>query len=63
LIWLSNFFRSSRLGPAHQYFRFKQAFERHLGRPIELVEVPAMPDSRLRRSILREQVALYGQAA
>lgn len=54
---------SSRLGPADQYFRFKQALEQQLGRPVDLVELPAMPDSRLKRAILREQVKLYEQAA
>ena len=57
------FVRSSRFGPADQYFRFKGAVEQKLGRPVDLVEVSAMPDSRLKRAILREQVKLYEQAS
>ena len=54
---------SSRLGPADQYFRFKGAIEQQLGRPVDLVELSGMPDTRLKRAILREQVTLYEQAA
>lgn len=57
------FGRSRSHGPADQYFRFKAALERLLGREIDLVELNAMPASRLKRSIERSQVALYDQAA
>ena len=51
------------LSPARQYFDFKTALERVLGRPVDLVELSAMPDSRLRRSIERAQVPIYAEAA
>ncbi len=46
---------SRRYGPADQYFEFK-AVERLVGRPVDLVEVKAMADSRLKRVIERTQV-------
>jgi len=49
--------------PAHQYFDFKAALERLLGRPVDLVELDAMPDSRLKRIIERTQVPVYAEAA
>jgi predicted nucleotidyltransferase/DNA-binding XRE family transcriptional regulator len=49
--------------PAHQYFDFKAALEQLLGRPVDLVELDAMPDSRLKRIIERTQVAVYADAA
>ncbi len=48
---------------ARQYFDFKSALERLFGRPVDLVELDAMPDSRLRRRIERSQVPLYAEAA
>ena len=47
--------------PASQYFDFKLALERLFGRTVDLVEVDAMPDSRLKRIIERTQVAVYEQ--
>jgi predicted nucleotidyltransferase len=49
--------------PARQYFDFKAALEELLGRPVDLVELAALPESRLRRIIARTQVPLYVQAA
>lgn len=49
--------------PARQYFDFKAALEKLLGRPVDLVELSAMPDSRLRRVIERTQEPLYVEAA
>lgn len=49
--------------PANQYFDFKAALERLLGRPVDLVELKALADSRLKRIIERAQVAIYGKAA
>jgi predicted nucleotidyltransferase len=49
--------------PAHQYFDFKAALEQLLGRHVDLVELEAMPDSRLKRIIERTQVAVYAEAA
>lgn len=47
-------------GAARQYFDFKTALETTLGRPVDLVELTAMPDSRLKREIERTQVPVYG---
>jgi uncharacterized protein len=57
------FGRSRTHGLADQYFRFKSALERLLGREVDLVELRAMPDSRLKRSIKNSQVTLYEEAA
>jgi uncharacterized protein len=57
------FGRSRRYGPADQYFHFKESVERLLGRKVDLVELRAMPASRLKQSIERSQVSLYEQAA
>ena len=56
------FGRSLTLGLADQYFRFKAALERLLGREVDLVELRAMPASRLKQSIERSQVPVYDQA-
>jgi predicted nucleotidyltransferase len=34
-----------------------------LDRPVDLVEIDGMPDTRLKRAILREQRPIYEQAA
>jgi predicted nucleotidyltransferase len=57
------FGRSRTYGLADQYFRFKAAIERLLGREIDLVELRAMPASRLKQSIERSQLPVYDQAA
>ena len=57
------FGRSRRYGPADQYFKLKEALERLLGREVDLVELRAMPASRLKRTIERSQVTVYEQAA
>lgn len=57
------FGRSVRHGQAEQYFRFKESLERLLGRTVDLVELGAMPVSRLKRSIERSQVPVYEQSA
>ena len=57
------FGRSRRHGPADQYFAFKESLERLLGRAVDLVEMKAMADSRLKRIIERTQVPVYEQAA
>lgn len=49
--------------PARQYFDFKAALEELLGRPVDLVELSAMPNTRLRRAIERTQQPLYAEAA
>ena len=45
---------------APPYFNFKAALERLLGCPVDLVELTAMSDSRLKRIIERTQVPVYG---
>jgi len=49
--------------PERQYFDFKAALEALFGRPVDLVELAAMPDSRLKRYIERSQISVYGKAA
>jgi uncharacterized protein len=51
------------LSLARQYFDFKGALETLFGRPVDLVELAAMPDSRLKRAIMRSQVPFYDAAA
>jgi predicted nucleotidyltransferase/predicted XRE-type DNA-binding protein len=57
------FGKSRRFDASEQYFGFKEALERLLRRVIDLVELSGMPESRLKRSVLREQVVVYEQAA
>jgi antitoxin ParD1/3/4 len=44
---------------ADQYFGFKERFEELMGRPVDLVEIEAMPESRLKRIIERSKVPIY----
>jgi predicted nucleotidyltransferase len=48
---------------ARQYFDFKTALEHLLLRPVDLVELEAMPDTRLKRIIERTKVPIYAAAA
>jgi|SRR5450631_3678954 len=48
---------------ARQYFDFKQALEHLLSRPVDLVELEAMPDTRLKRIIEHTKVPIYAAAA
>ena len=48
---------------ARQYFDFKAALERLFARPVDLVELSVVPESRLKRIIERTQVPLYAEAA
>ncbi len=48
---------------ARQYFGFKQALEDLLARPVDLVELEAMPETRLKRIIERTKVPIYAAAA
>ena len=48
---------------ARQYFDFKAALERLLSRPVDLVELEAMPDTRLKRIIEHTKVPIYAAAA
>jgi uncharacterized protein len=45
--------------PLHRYFDFKSALELLFGRAVDLVEIAAMPNTRLRRSIERAKVPIY----
>jgi predicted nucleotidyltransferase len=44
---------------ARQYFDFKCALEILLARSVDLVELEAMPDTRLKRQILRTKIPIY----
>jgi len=48
---------------ARQYFDFKQSLEELFARPVDLIEIEAMPDSRLKRIIERTKVPIYAAAA
>jgi predicted nucleotidyltransferase len=48
---------------ARQYFDFKAALEHLLSRPVDLVELEAMPDTRLKRIIEHTKVPIYAAAA
>jgi predicted nucleotidyltransferase len=48
---------------ARQYFDFKAALEHLLMRPVDLVELEAMPDTRLKRIIEHTMVPIYAAAA
>ena len=48
---------------ARQYFDFKAALEHLLLRPVDLVELEAMPDTRLKRIIERTKMPIYVNAA
>ena len=48
---------------ARQYFDFKTALEHLLSRPVDLVELEAMPDTRLKRIIEHTKVPIYAAAA
>lgn len=47
----------------HQYFDFKAALEKLLERPVDLVELGAMENTRLRRVIERSKVPVYAKTA
>lgn len=57
-----DFERVRGLSPARQYFDFKSELERVLDRPVDLIELQAMPESRLKRIIQRTQIPVYGKA-
>jgi uncharacterized protein len=54
---------SSELSPARQYFDFKSELEKLFGRTVDIVELAAMPGSRLKRIIERSQVQVYDEPA
>ena len=58
-----DFARAAALSPAQQYFEFKAALEQLFARPVDLVELRALPETRLKRLIQRTQRPIYDQAA
>lgn len=63
LDFVVEFASSSTLSPAQQYFDFKTAMEKLFGRAVDLVELHALPETRLKRLIQRTQQPVYDQAA
>jgi predicted nucleotidyltransferase len=63
LDFVVEFAQSTMLSPASQYFEFKAALERLFERSVDLVELQALPETRLKRLIQRTQVPIYGEAA
>jgi predicted nucleotidyltransferase len=57
-----HFAPSAEGSPGRRYSEFKQDLEQLLKCQVDLVELNAMPDSRLRRSILSAQTLLYDAA-
>jgi predicted nucleotidyltransferase/predicted XRE-type DNA-binding protein len=57
------FGKSRRYTLTDQYFEFKAALEQLLDRSVDLVELSAVPSSRLKRIIERTQVPVYDKAA
>lgn len=51
------------LPTARQFFDFKAALEQHLQCEVDLVELDAMPETRLKRIIARTQRPFYVEAA
>ena len=54
---------SRETSAARQYFDFKRDLELLLARPVDLVELSAMEDGRLKRIIERTKVPIYATAA
>ncbi len=48
---------------AQQYFDLKRGLEDLFARPVDLVEIDAMPDTRLKRIIARTKLPIYAKAA
>lgn len=49
--------------PLHRYFDFKEQLQLLLKRPVDLVELEAMQESRLKRIINRTKVPVYAAQA
>jgi predicted nucleotidyltransferase len=58
-----DFNRANRERPLPCYFEFKEDMEALLGKSVDLVELGAMPESRLKRSIVRSALPLYAAAS
>lgn len=63
LDFVVDFASFTTLSPAQQYFEFKTAMEELFGRAVDLVELRALPETRLKRLIQRTQLQVYDQAA
>jgi predicted nucleotidyltransferase len=48
--------------PLHRYFDLKRELEEVFGRPVDLVELDALPDTRLKRHIVRSKLPVYAAA-
>jgi predicted nucleotidyltransferase len=46
----------------HRYFDLKRDLEDLFGRPVDLVELAALPDTRLKRHIARSKLPVYAAA-
>jgi predicted nucleotidyltransferase len=49
--------------PLHRYFDLKTALEGLFGRKVDLVELGAMQDTRLKREITRSKLPIYAAAS
>jgi len=58
-----DFDRPNRPRPLPCYFEFKSDLETLLGKSVDLVELSAMPESRLKRSIVRSALPVYAAAS
>jgi predicted nucleotidyltransferase len=47
----------------HSYFDLKSDLESLFGRPVDLVELGLMPDTRFKRSIERAKIPVYAMTA
>jgi hypothetical protein len=62
-IWWVEFDSAHAGSPLHRYFDLKRDLESLLGRPVDLVELRARPNTRLKRSIERAKMPLYETTA
>ena len=58
-----DFDRTHRQRPLPCYFEFKGDLEALFGKSVDLVELSAMPESRLKRSIARSALPVYAAAS
>lgn len=58
-----DFNRPASGGSLEQYFGLKEDMEHLLGRPVDLIELKAMADTRLKRLIVKNKAPLYAAQA